>query len=313
MFDVSVIICTHNPRLKYLERALHALSEQKAPTEFWELIVVDNASREPIANSCDLSWHPHARHVVESELGLASARQRGIAESTGRLLIFVDDDNVLAPSYLQEALRIERDFPFLGTWGSGSIDLEFESKPASHLESLLPWLAFRDVKRPVWSNAISCTEATPIGAGLCVRRQIAEAYRNFYRTSSIQISGRKGLSLGGHEDFEICYLACRAGLGMGMFPELKILHLIAPERTTDEHLIRLVEGVTLSKLLLAYKWEGALPKSPFSIIGAVKTALSLCKRRSFDRRIRLAELRAVIAARSLCNEIAGKACRLDRN
>jgi glycosyltransferase involved in cell wall biosynthesis len=302
MFDASVIICTHNPRPNYLERTVRALREQTVSDDRWELIVVDNGSSRPVADVTDLSWHPHGRHVLEPELGLASARQRGIAVSTGRLLIFVDDDNVLAPDYLSQALRIEADCSFLGAWGSGSIALEFEVEPAGHLQPLLPWLALRDVKLPVWSNVISCTDAAPIGAGLCVRRPIGEAYRELCRTSSIQIPGRKGKSLGGHEDVEICYLACKAGLGMGMFPELKILHLIAKERVTDEHFVKLVENLMLSKFMLAHKWGEALPKSPFSVRGAARVALSLLTRDGFDRRLYLAELRALIAVRRLASE-----------
>jgi len=302
MLDSSVIICSHNPRRRYLERVLDSVRAQTYPKDKWELILVDNASSEPIAKGCDLSWHPRGRHVFESELGLASARHCGIRESAGRLLIFVDDDNVLASDYVAQAMLIADERQFLGAWGSGSIDAEFEVEPASHLHSLLPWLAVRHVDRPVWSNVKSCTDATPFGAGLCVRRQVAEAYVDYCRTTSIPITGRKGASLGAHEDFEICYLACEAGLGMGVFPELKILHLITKERVTDEHFVRLVEGVTLSQYILANKWTGAIPKSPFALRGAAAFVLNMFTRRGFDRRIYFAELRALIGARRLLAE-----------
>ena len=299
MRDASVIICTHNPRQEYLRRVLVALRAQTLPSDRWELIVVDNASSQPVADIYTLSWHPHGRHVLELELGLSSARQRGIRESLGRLIIFVDDDNVLAPDYLAEALRIERDYKFLGTWGSGSIVPEFEAKPADRVQSLLPWLGVRNTEQPVWSNVMSSTDATPFGAGLCIRRHIGEAYLEFCRTTSIQISGRKGSSLGAHEDYEICYLACKEGLGMGIFPELKILHLISKRRVTDEHFVRLVESVTLSKFVLAYKWSGTLPRSPFSLSGVASMALNVLTRHGFDRRVYFAELRAAIAARRM--------------
>ena len=177
------------------------------------------------------------------------------------------------------------------------------SVPASHLYHLLPWLAERHVERPIWSNARSCDEAAPFGAGLCVRRFIAEAYVSYRKLSRIPITGRKGTSLGAHEDFEICYLACEAGLGMGIFPELKILHLITKSRVTDEHFVRLVEEVTMSKLVLANKWNGVLPKSPFSFRSAASTVLNLFTRRGFDRRVHFAELRAVFGARRMLMKI----------
>ena len=305
MLDLSVIICAHNPRRIYLDRVLNSLRLQTLPRERWELIVVDNASSKPVAEFCDLSWHSGGRHVFESELGLASARHRGIGAAAGRILVFVDDDNVLAPDYLEQVLRIANECHYLGAWGSGSISLEYEVKPASHLHHLLPWLAERHIERPIWSNARSCDEAAPFGAGLCVRRFIAEAYVRYCKLSRIPITGRKGTSLGAHEDFEICYLACEAGLGMGIFPELKILHLIAKSRVTDEHFVRLVEEVTMSKLVLANKWNGVLPKSPFSFRSAASTVLNLFTRRGFDRRVHFAELRAVIGARRMLLKING--------
>jgi glycosyltransferase involved in cell wall biosynthesis len=303
MLDLSVIVCTHNPRRTYLDRVLTSLRLQTLPRERWELILVDNASSEPVAEFCDLSWHQGGRHVSERKLGLASARHCGIAAAAGRILIFVDDDNVLASDYLEQALRIANERQYLGAWGSGSIALEYEVVPASHLYHLLPWLAERHVERPIWSNARSCDEAAPFGAGLCVRRFIAEAYVSYCKLSRIPITGRKGTSLGAHEDFEICYLACEAGLGMGIFPELKILHLITKSRVTDEHFVRLVEEVTMSKLVLANKWNGVLPKSPFSFRSAASTVLNLFTRRGFDRRVHFAELRAVFGARRMLMKI----------
>src|SRR5271154_1339560 len=98
--EVSVIICTHNPRLHYLRRTLDALAEQTLPKDRWELLLIDNMSREPVSSAWDLSWHPNARHVREEALGLTNARLRGIRESKGEYLVFIDDDNVAAADYL---------------------------------------------------------------------------------------------------------------------------------------------------------------------------------------------------------------------
>ncbi|HTA29597.1 MAG TPA: glycosyltransferase family 2 protein, partial [Candidatus Cybelea sp.] len=91
----SVIICTHNPRPACLRRTLDSLRTQTLPFELWEFLLIDNASQPPLMGESDLSWHSQARHVREEELGLTPARLRGIKESAGELLIFIDDDNVL--------------------------------------------------------------------------------------------------------------------------------------------------------------------------------------------------------------------------
>ena len=94
MPELSVIICTHNPREGILNRVLDALKAQTLPRGRWELLLVDNASKVPLDSQWDLTWHAQARHIREEELGLTPARLRGIRESQGKLLVFVDDDNV---------------------------------------------------------------------------------------------------------------------------------------------------------------------------------------------------------------------------
>ena len=113
----SVIICTRNPRLDYLSRVLTALREQTLPVTEWELLLIDNASKSPLEDLVDLSWHPTARIVREPEPGLTPARLRAIAEVESELIIFVDDDNVLDSSYLSECMLIAQQFPCLGAWG----------------------------------------------------------------------------------------------------------------------------------------------------------------------------------------------------
>ena len=212
----SVIICTLDPRPDYIARVLDALRNQTLPFLEWELLVVDNGSRLPLVSSWDISWHPAARHILEPERGVAYARRRGIQEASADLIIFVDDDNVLDKEYLAEAIKIKQEWPFLGVWGSGSIRGEFEVEPQEKMRS---WLPVRELQGGRWSNlagsllfGFSPEEGIPWGAGMCVRRDVADAYRRFFEQSSLKITGRlKG------EDTEICFVSCRYGLGTGTF------------------------------------------------------------------------------------------------
>src|SRR5215216_3255811 len=99
--ELSVIICTHNPRREYLERALAGLAAQTLPRDQWELVLVDNASNPPLEPWFDVSREPKPRLIQETQLGLTHARLRGVRESSGEIIVFVDDDNVLAPDYLE--------------------------------------------------------------------------------------------------------------------------------------------------------------------------------------------------------------------
>jgi Glycosyl transferase family 2 len=218
--DTSVIICAHNPRPHYLGRVLEALRNQVLPYDQWELLLVDNASEPALALRWDLSWHLNGRHIRENELGLAAARRRGIAEALADLLIFVDDDNVLAEDYLSEALRIGQDWPVLGTWGSGTI---VEQQPAEYLRPYLPRLAL---------DVLSCDDATPAGAG-CACARASRMSGRLCKSETIRLTGREGTALVGHEDYEIAYVGCSLGFGMGVFPELRMTHLIPKERVSD--------------------------------------------------------------------------------
>ena len=51
---------------------------------------------------------------MNRRFGLTYARLRGIKEASGDLLVFVDDDNVLDPDYLETVQRVAEEKPFLG-------------------------------------------------------------------------------------------------------------------------------------------------------------------------------------------------------
>ena len=206
----------------------------------WELLLIDNGSQNPLQNLVDLSWHPTARIVHEPEPGLTSARLRAIAEAEGELIIFVDDDNVLDPSYLSESMRIAQQFPCLGAWG-GQLLPEFEIPPAPGLEELLEGLALREFQQPRWSNCDSST--CPYGAGLCVRASVAGCYSEVAISDRIRRSlDRRDNSLMGGGDLDLAMTSYQLGMGTGLFPKLKLLHLIPKHRVESDYLYKICVG-----------------------------------------------------------------------
>lgn len=247
---LSVVICSHNPRLAYFAKCLEALRSQTLPLSSWELVIVDNRSDTPLAGCTDLAWHPDTRVVREETLGLTPARLRGIRESKGDLLVFVDDDNVLDADFLETAERISRERPFLGSW-SGQCRPAFEQIPPEWTRRYWGNLVIREFDKDVWSNLPRLSESMPCGAGLCVRRQVALHYLDLQQSGnrSIQLD-RNGKSLlsGGDNDLAAC--ACDIGLGVALIASLKLTHLISAERLTEDYLIRLSEGIHFSSTLL---------------------------------------------------------------
>jgi hypothetical protein len=216
-----------------------------------------------------------------------------MGEAKSEMLVFVDDDNVLDPDYLQQALRIEREWPMLGVWGCGVSRPEFEVRPADKVRDYLDKLAIRENTAAYFSNVMPCYRAVAWGTGQCVRASVADAYRQHFENSPIKIKDRTGNSLESAGDLEIVYVACSLGSGVGIFPQLKLTHLIPKERLNEDYLVKLIEGVETSIALVEYKWLSVIPGSPFAgVLGIPRVMRNLVARKGIQRRMYLAELRS---------------------
>jgi glycosyltransferase involved in cell wall biosynthesis len=297
---ISVIICTHNPRADYFRRTLEALQEQTLAPELWELLIIDNSSTDPLAERVDLRWQPNGRVIREEKLGLTPARLRGIQETFADLLVFVDDDNVLDRDYLDQALRLAHERPWLGAW-SGQCRGEFEQPPPEWTKPYWGSLAIREFVEDQWSNLPRLAATMPCGAGLCVRRAAAEYYVQLHEKGMRRIQmDRTGESLlsGGDNDLAAC--ACPMGLGLGIMTALKLTHLIPPQRLTLEYLERLAEGISYSAVILDAEW--GMVASPRSLAGLFVDRLRLLKLPHPHRQIAAAAYRGRNkAARQLCS------------
>lgn len=253
--SISVIIPTHNPNQNRLERTLQGLRSQTLAGHSWELLVVDNATSDlSYVPSFDLSWHPHARLIREERLGLTRARLAGIAASQGECLIFVDDDNVLSPDYLQHVLDIFAAYPQLGAIGGKSLP-EFEVNPQPWVKEFWGCLALRDLGDTVQTYSYSQDSRSnkehplyaPIGAGMAVRRSAIQCYvERILNNPQEMILDRTGKSLQSGGDCDINLTLLDAGWGVGYFPQLQLTHLIPSDRTTRDYLARLNHGITRS-------------------------------------------------------------------
>ncbi|MCA9235963.1 MAG: glycosyltransferase family 2 protein [Planctomycetales bacterium] len=247
----SVIICTHNPRPEFLSRTVEALQRQTLPSDAWEFLLVDNGSSPPVAEMAAgqeglVAWHPRGRIVEEPELGLTQARLRGIAESTAELIVFVDDDNLLAPDYLEVAARIRREHPNLAAFGA-SILPEYEQEPPPWFHQFRQMVAVRKVSQDRWSNNPDDFSSTPLGAGMVITRDLAKHYAADARNNpSKRALGRRGKQLTGGEDIDIALTACDIGQGKGVFADLRLTHIIPAARTELSYLLRLQEATAFS-------------------------------------------------------------------
>jgi glycosyltransferase involved in cell wall biosynthesis len=293
---ISVITCSHDPRQDYLDRVVEALQGQTIERSEWEFLLIDSGSHFSLSSRIDLSWHPRARTLREEESGLTRARLRGIAEAKGDLLIFVDDDNVLDPDFLEQALHIFNTRPDIGSW-SGASRPGFDEPAPSWTRRHWGNLVIREVPRDMWSNLPMLPDTMPCGAGLCVRRAVADHYLRLHREGKRQFAlDRDGASLlsGGDNDLAAC--ACDIGMGVGIFSSLRLTHLIPANRLRESYLVSLAENIALSSVILrSFRATAAVTAPPSlkrRIADSLRAAIMSSRERRVFRAVRRGERRA---------------------
>ncbi len=254
-FQLTVAVCTHNPRPEFLARTLAALRAQTLAFEHWELLLIDNASTVPLAPQWPLDWHPFARHISEPELGVTAARIRAMREARAGLLLFVDDDNILAPDYAECALARAATETGIGCFG-GQLVPEFEIPPEAWTRSWWTYLAIRPLTSDRRATGPLDYDACPPTAGMVVRRAVWEHYLQLCARDPRHLRlGVWGTRRVGGEDLDLAMCAFDLGLSTACFADLTLKHLMPAERLTEDYLVRLVEGIAFSTVVL----EGLRP------------------------------------------------------
>lgn len=259
--EVTVVIPTHNPEAGRLRRTLEGLAAQALGVERFEVVIVDNASSPAVAlpTAAGLSL----RIVPEPALGLTQARRRGFTEARAPVVVLVDDDNVLAPDYLERVLRLFAAHPKVGALGGKCLP-EFERAPEPWQSEFLALLALRDLGpqacisaglQPSGSGAREYpVGSAPIGAGMAIRLAAALAW---VEKGDGGLSDRKGGELTSGGDNDIVLTLMEHGWEVGYFPELSVLHLIPASRLDSDYLARLNRGIQKSWLQVLIRHDAS--------------------------------------------------------
>ena len=104
-FALSVVTPTFN-RKRSLRRLLTALQRQTVDPKTFEVVIVDDGSKDGTAESLESETFGFGLKLCRQQnSGPARARNRGIEEAQGKLVLFLDDDVEPAPSLIEEHLR----------------------------------------------------------------------------------------------------------------------------------------------------------------------------------------------------------------
>ena len=260
---VSVIIPTHNSRREFILRVLISLKAQSLMANHWETVLVDNFSTPPVdLGEFSESAPDNCRVVREPLLGLTNARQRGFREAFAPICILVDDDNVLAPDYLETVVRLFDAHPRIGALG-GKVLPEFELEPQGWMQEFYPLLALRDLgdaacissglRPPDTAQNQYPVACAPIGAGMAIRREAALQWLE--DVSAAVLPDRRGKELTSAGDNDIVFTLLRHGWEVAYFPELRLTHLIPVSRMTPDYFARLNYGIQKSWMQVLTKHE----------------------------------------------------------
>ena len=103
---ISVIIPTFN-RSEILEKCLLALHHQSIERDRYEVIVVDDGSTDQTEKvvHATRSVFSGIRYLKKDNRGPAAARNLGIRNSKGEILLFIGDDVIASPDLVREHVR----------------------------------------------------------------------------------------------------------------------------------------------------------------------------------------------------------------
>jgi len=230
---ISCIVCTYN-RQDFILQCLEALTRQTLLPDAYEVVVIDNHSKDETASLTKgfIERHPQRNMVCASEerQGLSHARNKGAAVARSDLLTYIDDDAVADPRLLEEILRVFDTYPFAGCVG-GRIELALPSDlPWWYSEALAGYFSHYALDGDGITK-ISKTWQLPYGANFTVLKKSLSEAGGF----STEL-GRRGKDFSGGEEIDIAYRIAALGYDLYYNSSAKVTHHIRRDRMTLQHM-----------------------------------------------------------------------------
>lgn len=237
---ISVIICTYN-RARYIYNVLKSIAQGTFPAEGYEIVLVDNNctdnTRTEVDRFCKDFPHVSLRYFTETRQGLSHARNRGITESRGDILVYVDDDATVNPEYLTA----------YSEWFTANPDTDAAGGPIiPHYETGQEpgWMTYF-IKRLLTGYLYFGKKAGPFpgdnypgGGNAAYRRSV------FDRVGLYNVElGRNGDSLAGGEEKDIFSKMKRENMKFTYLPDAILYHSIPAYKLEPDYFNRLTVSI----------------------------------------------------------------------
>ena len=232
---ITLIICTYN-REKYIRPLLESIAKNDYPTTEYEIVLVDNNCTDNTRGVCEefSASHPEValRYVVESEQGLSAARNKGIKEAKGDIIIYVDDDALVDSDYIRiyaEHFAANPDTMAAG----GPIEPLYETEEPKWMSPytkalLTAWMNYGD-------NVREYPNGRYPGGGNAAYRKVVFDKVGLFNTEL----GRKGSALLASEEKDIFDKMKAQGMQVLYLPTPVLHHIIPQEKLEEDYFNRL--------------------------------------------------------------------------
>jgi glycosyltransferase involved in cell wall biosynthesis len=230
--DVSVVVATRN-RAALLPDCLRSLTTQSGGVRF-EILLVDNGSRDGTAQVIR-EWtrrDGRIRAVQEPRVGLSLAKNAGIRNSHGQLVLFTDDDVVLPQGWI--AAYVD----FFRRQGGRLVVAGGPVLPVPHdLSAWPPWIrdtTLGDLPRLYYGEAERALREFEWlwGANMAARRELFEEL-GLFRVGLGRGSGHQGT----YEDVELADRVRAAGGEAWYCPDAPVHHRVRPSLSRPRALL----------------------------------------------------------------------------
>lgn len=240
---LSVIICTYN-RDKYIYNLLKSIAENTLSKAKYEIVLVNNNSTDATEMECNRFCADYDdvvfRYFIETNQGLSYARNRGIQEAKGKVVVYVDDDATINKEYLQTYYDFfEKDNKVEAAGGPILPVYEtVEPKWMSHYtrQLITGKLYMGNVVKEFTKGAF------PGGGNAAYRKSVFDKVGLF----NVDL-GRKGTSLIGAEEKDLFDKMTAQGIKFFYLPKAILYHIIPASKLTEEHFDRLTYSIGKSE------------------------------------------------------------------
>jgi glycosyltransferase involved in cell wall biosynthesis len=204
----TVVVPAYNAE-EYVGAAVASALAQTYPR--LEVVVVNDGSTDSTSRVLE-RFRPAVRYVEQPNLGVAAARNRGIREATGELVVFLDSDDVWLPKRVASMVRFladHRDIGFVTTnqfllVGDRPTTRRYYGPPIFHE-------TFRPQRQAYW-----IIQKNFVAAGVMLPRELVEQHGGFDET------------LSGPEDWDLWIRLILGGKRVALVPEPLAYYRIRP-------------------------------------------------------------------------------------